>query len=59
MNATLRLFRDILPFRQQMAERETSDVRELLDNVAGLSDGEVAAQLTTAVIPAVASTRTT
>ena len=53
MNAALRLFRDILPFRQQMAERETSDVRELLDNVAGLSAGEVAAQLTTTVIPAV------
>ncbi len=57
MNAAFRLFRDFLPFRQQMAEKESADARELLDTVAGLSASEVAAQLTSHVIPTVIEQR--
>lgn len=57
MNAAFRMFRDILPFRQQMAEKESSDARELLDTVVGLSASEVAVQLTSHVIPTVVEQR--
>jgi cyclic-di-GMP-binding protein len=57
MNAAFRLFRDILPFRQQMAEKESADARELLDTVVGLSASEVAVQLTSHVIPTVVEQR--
>ena len=57
MNAAFRLFRDILPFRQQMAEKESSDARELLDTAVGLSASEVAVQLTSHVIPIVVEQR--
>ena len=57
MNAAFRLFRDILPFSQQMAEKKSSDARELLDTVVGLSASEVAVQLTSHVIPTVVEQR--
>jgi hypothetical protein len=57
MNAAFRLFRDILPFRQQLAEKECADAREILDSVAGLSASEVAVQLTSHVIPIVVEQR--
>lgn len=57
MNAAFRLFRDILPFRQQLAEKESADAREILDSVAGLSASEVAVQLTSHVIPIVVEQR--
>jgi len=57
MNAAFRLFRDILPFSQQMAEKKGSDARELLDTVVGLSASEIAVQLTSHVIPTVVEQR--
>ena len=53
MKSTLRLFRDLLPFSQPLADRKAAEVRELLDTVAGLSSYEVVTELTAQVIPAI------
>jgi len=53
MKSAMRLFRDMLPFSQPMAERKAAEVRELLDTVSGLSSYEVATELTSQVIPAI------
>ena len=53
MKSALRLFRDLLPFSQPMAERKAAEVRELLDTVSGLSSYEVATELTSQILPAI------
>ncbi len=53
MKSALRLFRDLIPFAQPLAEKKAAEVRELLDTVAGLSSYEVVNELTTSVIPAI------
>ena len=53
MKSATRLFRDLFPFSQPMAERKAAAVRELLDTVSGLSPYDVATELTTQVIPSI------
>ena len=53
MKSAMRLFRDLFPFSQPMAEKKAAEVRELLDTVSGLSSYEVATELASQVIPAI------
>ncbi len=55
MKSALSKFRDLLPFTQPLSEQKAAELRELLDTVSGLSSYEMVVELTTHVIPAIAT----